>query len=208
LLHLVYKSSFSLTALLGLNPMKFTLAALFCVSTACNLASAADGARLFGSSDLVPNASESATLTAEERKELAALRRHTNLHKSITVVRLNRAALNSGVVTVVTPEGKELQYVGALGKNYDQSFLWQGKSNHGNLDISYDEKALVGFLTDAGKMYQFRSLAGGRMYFISEAPIMALQESPGMSGMKDPPGLLPNIKPRPLPPQPASGSRP
>lgn len=165
----------------------------------------AQAARLFGVTDLVGKSVEASSLTEAERKELAGLRQHTALYKTINIVRLNRAALGSGVVSVVTPDGKEFQYTGSSGRNYDQTHLWTGKSNHGTtLIIAYDEKALHGQFQEEGKAYQFQTLAAGRAYILAERSAVVMHESPGMSGREDPPGLVPNIKPLPLPPQPSA----
>jgi hypothetical protein len=165
------------------------------------------GTRLFGSADLVSKATEATSLTATENKELTTLRRHTALYKSITVVRLNRAALSSGVVSIVSPEGREYSYIGTVGRHYDQSSFWQGKSKQGTaLIISYTDRDLLGEFQEDGRAYQFRSLEGGRAYIIAELAASPLQESPGMSGRQDPPGFLPDIKPLPLPPQPRASA--
>lgn len=151
--------------------MKTTIANFLAIvslcTSLCGGAFAADGASLFRSSDLVPRAYE-INLQRFETDRVAQLRQKKN-NKSVTVIPLNRTALESTIVSVATPEGKSYQYIGAKVENSDKSFTWIGKAEAGWLIVSWDSKTAHGeFLAD-GKTYVIQALVGGPNGVVFEA---------------------------------------
>jgi hypothetical protein len=129
---------------------------------------AADGARLFNAADFVGNAKETTSLNSTEVDNMSRMRSDKSL-RSVTIVYINRAALDSSVITLVNPEGKEFQYVGTRKLNeVDKSYTWSGKSATGIFVISYDANSTYGRFEEGGKVYLITSLKGARFHAVSE----------------------------------------
>jgi hypothetical protein len=143
---------------------------IFLCASLCVTAVAADGARLFDSTSFVATDKES-SLSPEEAKHLTFLRGHPTLIIRPTLLSLNREALDSGIITVVTPEGKEFQYVGQKKLNeQDGTYLWRGKSATGFIVISYGKDSLYGQFQEDGKMYSLQALSKGKFHVLGEMP--------------------------------------
>ena len=133
---------------------------------------AADSAKLFGPESLVSNAREKEVLSGEELKTLETLRAQKvgiiRMYAEITVVKLNIAALESKVLTLITPRGKEFQYVGEKKDapaekpkgSTENQYIWYGRSATGTLIVGFADTstAVYGEFREENKMYGFMNL--------------------------------------------------
>jgi hypothetical protein len=151
-----------------------------CVALCGSAFAAADGATLFNSASFMSQAQEKASLNASEAKSLA-INRASSLFISVQPITLNRAALDTGVITLVTPNGKEFQYIGAKVQHNFQSdrgaragffettsYSWSGRSKTGWLTISWDEDSYYGTFHENFTTYGVFSLPGARFGVLSE----------------------------------------
>ncbi len=148
---------------------------------------AADGARAFDTTNFLSQAQERASMNATEIKHLTLIRSNPNL-RNITPLTINRASLSSGLLTVVTPEGKQFQYVGTStlanykhgdGKKFvDKSVqTWVGKSTTGGtLILAWDSEGYAGDFTEGGVVYRIASIQGGRFGFVAQTLPMAEED--------------------------------
>ena len=155
---------------------------------------AVDGAPLFGADSAV---AESA-LDAGEAKHIAAFKAEPERYKNLKVVRLSPALLDSSrLITVVTPDGKLLQFAGskkappaetlpffADGKRHDMPYpsAWVGRSNTGIFTASYLPGGFSASFSDEGRQYSVQGLGTSNRYFV-------LMETPVIWGPAEPTGL-------------------
>ena len=169
-------------------------AALTLVSLLGGAWPAADGAALFGADSTV---AESA-LDASETKDIATFKAEPERYKNLKVVRLSPALLDSSrLITVVTPDGKKLQFVGskatppaetapffADGKRYDMPYpsAWVGRSYTGMFTASYLPGGFSASFSDEGRRFSVQGLGTSNRYFL-------LMETPVIWGPAEPTGL-------------------
>ena len=131
----------------------------------------ADGAKLFNSADMLARTREATTLSAAEAAHLGKLRAGRNVANAI-VLSINRAALDTSVLTLVTPEGRQHQYVGSKAFGGEpNSFTWAGTSSTGYCVIAYSDKGLSGSFHEDGKTFSLGTLEGGRFNIMFEDTI-------------------------------------
>lgn len=131
----------------------------------CGTAFAA-GARLFNQTDFVPRAKEAATLNAAEAAHLALFRAEPALYKDIQVVKINQAAVGSGVITLTTPTGEPLEYVGST-KMVEGYPLWIGTSQAGGrATFAIDKDGGFGKMIERTAIYRLVGLKGGRFFVL------------------------------------------
>lgn len=155
--------------------------AALCISS-CGSAFADSGtATLFDSASFVAPSQEASRLNATEAKSLAQIRANPQ-HKAVRLLTVNRSSLDSGVITLVTPEGKPFQYIGSKVENRFKAdngpssgtpvdkitYSWTGASKTGALVISWDGDSFYGNWKEDGKTYVIASIAGGRFGFVTE----------------------------------------
>ena len=186
-----------------------TIVALSFALCGCAFAAAA-GATLFNAASFMIQAQEKGALTASEAKSLAAVRGNPN-YRGAKLMTINRTSLESNVMSLVTPDGKVIQFIGATtehkfrgdnGPNTIQqdrtARSWSGKSKDGgNLTISWDDEAFFGQFNDAGKHYVVASVAGGRFGFVTET-------STDVSELPDQNPPVPHEPIKPIPPAASS----
>lgn len=162
---------------------------------------ALDGAALFSAASVV---SESA-LDADEAKHMAAFKADPAHYQNIKIVRLSPMLLDSSpLITVTTPDGKQLQFAGGRetppaatlpffkdGKRHDRPYpaMWAGRSDAGSFNAAYQSGGFAAYFTDGGRHYHVQSLGSGNRYFV-------LMELPVVYGRPEPTGvdLRPNRK--------------
>lgn len=124
----------------------------------------ADGAALFGSADYVSKTSETVQLTAKERDRMTFLRADSSV-RSAAAVSLNFAALESGVITVTMPDGKEVQFVGKKTNDATLSH-WRGRSSTGSARFTFStaggKQDVVGVIVESGRTFRLSSLSDSR----------------------------------------------
>ena len=163
----------------------------FAAAFLCGTALAA-GARLFNSTDFVSRASEAASLNSEEAERVALLRRESNYFKTVQVTKINLAALGSRAITLVLPDGTEVEYRGAVVSASEVATFdiksgqsevikvtaWSGASaSGGQATISYDKNGLFGQISEQGKHYQLSSLPGKRFFVLTEVTPPPMRDS-------------------------------
>jgi len=152
---------------------------------------ASDGAALFGADSTV---AESA-LDADETKHLANFKADPERYKNLKIVRLAPALLDSSrLITVMTPDGKQLQFVGgkrtppaetlpffADGKRHDMPYpsRWVGRSSTGRFTASYLPGGFSAKFSDQGRRYSLQGLgSSGRYFLLMETPVVWGQAHP------------------------------
>jgi hypothetical protein len=157
---------------------------------------ALDGAALFNTASVV---SESA-LDADEAKHIAAFKADPAHYQNIKIVKLAPTLLDSSsLITVTTPDGKQLQFTGRKetppaatlpffkdGKRYDQPYptMWAGRSDAGSFNAAYLPGGFAASFTDGGRHYHVQSLGTSNRYFV-------LMETPVVYGLAEPTGVDP-----------------
>jgi hypothetical protein len=125
----------------------------------------ADGAILFSAGSIVANAKESEVLSPEERKILETMRGRrvgaSRVYADMTVVRPNKTAFDSAVLTIITPKGKEFQYVGERKQLSNDKYIWQGKSRTGTLMAVVGDTGIYGEFNEDSRTYGFMSFGSG-----------------------------------------------
>jgi hypothetical protein len=136
----------------------------------------AAGARLYDKTDFVPQGSEASLLDAVEKVTVRTIRGATTVYKNVQLLKLNRASLGSGVVSLITPDGATHEFVGKArpetpGMRELGYARWYGESSSGGkLTVTYAVAGhdLVGILETTKTKYSIGNLPGGRYYTISE----------------------------------------
>lgn len=150
--------------------MKISISGVLCVASILLCGNAiADGATLFDKTNFSKG---QLALGAEETKFAANLKSQKHLLNQ-TLISVNLTALQSGLITVMTFDGKQLQFVGARreGNARDPTAGWTGKSSSGSPDYfvaGFDSEGLSAQFSDGAKTYQITSLPGGRLHVLSE----------------------------------------
>jgi len=151
------------------------LGAYLCIS-----AYGADGVALYTSASFVEPTKEASALTTAEMKQLAKYR-SLKYRKSVTVVILNVAALDGKSVTVATPEGEEMTFLGSQKLDEGgKSHSWNGKSasRFPNGDATFtwrgDLRSLYGMFRKDGKVYEVGRL--GQFGTVAELEVFPLRE--------------------------------
>jgi len=166
---------------------------LFCISNIAAFAlltSFAGAAEHDGASPLfmLDRMKEREVLTWREAEQIAALRSSPS-HLSVVVVVLNVRALDSGLITVTTPEGKSLTFEGAKSfDNQSNSYSWVGKSTlsrvegvgYASFSWSVSERSVHGSLRWNSKVYEIWKI--GRFGVLAEMKVQPMIEPPSMSG--------------------------
>jgi hypothetical protein len=160
----------------------------------------AQGTSLMRAADFVSQAQEKGALHKEESVALDKLRAQTSHYRNIIVMRVNSAALGSGLITLVMPDGVERKYVGTGqesivdevlpgGKIKEHKvFLWSGKATTGllgllgidALTLGSEDGILSGTIRDGPKYFQLIPLTGGRLHALAEIipPTHGIEEPP------------------------------
>ena len=146
----------------------------------CVGAYGADGVALYTSAGFVDPSKEASALTAAEKRQLTKIR-SLKYRKSVTVVTLNVAALDGKSVTVTTPEGEELTFLGSQKLDEaSKSHIWSGKSAsrfpHGDATFTWrgDARSLYGMFRKDGKAYEVVGL--GQFGTVAELEVLPLRE--------------------------------
>lgn len=158
----------------------------------CGVALAA-GARLFNATDFVAPSREAATLNAEELKKVAFLRSKPGVIKTIQVTKVNLAALAGGAMTLVLPNGKELEYTGSPVENTVEGATirsWVGTSaSGGQVFISHTDTGFGGQIHERGKTYHLGALPGRRYFALMEIIPRPYQDDTPPPAVPPPTGL-------------------
>jgi hypothetical protein len=138
---------------------------LFSISTV-----AADGVKLFDATQFLTHAEETALLNAEEAETLRLHRSKTDVYANSKVIKVNEDAFNSNTIKLVTTDGRELQYTGAIGTEEGSKCCWFGNSStrRGYFSMSVGKDGGYGDVHEGDKIYQIIRLQGKKLYLISE----------------------------------------
>ena len=143
---------------------------------------------LFTVESMLTRSREREVLSWREAEQIATLRSSPS-RLSVALVVLNVRALDGGLITVVTPEGKTLTFEGA--KSFDKhsnSYNWVGRGKlsriegvgYATFSWSIGERSLYGTLRWKEKVYEMWNF--GRFGALAEVKVQPMNEPPSMGG--------------------------
>lgn len=135
--------------------------------------------RLFESNDRLPQADESRFLDSEENGSVTRMRGQSMFVKDVKVLKkLNLDALYGKAITIVTPDGEEVTYVGEMIASSDSSTRsWFGESRlGGHLSLVVSAEGVDGDAAYKGRSYVVRTLPKGRRFMFAEIKPLGLHQ--------------------------------
>jgi hypothetical protein len=153
--------------------------------------------KLFESNDDLPQADERRFLDSEESGVVAHMRGQTMFVKRVKVLKkLNLDVLYGKSITIVTPDGEDVTYVGEMtAASGATARSWFGVSGlDGHLAIAVSAEGLDGDASYKGRSYVIRSLAKGQKFLFAEIKPLELHQGEPMSNFPKPSASQPRSK--------------
>lgn len=175
--------------------MVFTVTTFVCSQSGAQSAQPAQ--KLFQFNDHLPRAEERRLLDSEENDAVAHMRGQPMFVKDVKVLKkLNLNALYGKAITIVTPDGEEVTYVGEMIASSDSStHSWFGESRlGGHLSLVVSAEGVDGDAAYKGRSYVVRTLPKGRRFMFAEIKPLGLHQGEPASNFAQPSASSPRSK--------------